>query len=160
METSVLNLFSPFGLWAVSAESAPPSFSLFLTSFSFWSVVPKNIPSPLFCHKLMTHFVPRRETNNTTTTKREKEEVITARVSFPSVPLERKWWCEYSSLSLYENARFFREIYFFSSFSHPQKREFLEKEEERKEEREEKRNNFFSREKDTRKNTKRKKNRS
>jgi len=82
----------------------------------------------------MTHFVPRRETNNTTTTKREKEEVITARVSFPSVPLERKWWCEYSSLSLNENARFFREIYFFSSFSHPQKREFLEKEEERKEE--------------------------
>ena len=92
----------------------------------------------------MTHFVPRRETNNTTTTKREKEEVITARVSFPSVPLERKWWCEYSSLSLYENARFFREIYFFSSFSHPQKREFLEKEEERKEEeREEGEEQFF-----------------
>ena len=62
------------------------------------------------------------------------------------------------SLSRNENARFYREIYFFSSFSHPQKREFLEKEEERKEEeREKKRNNFFSREKDTRKNTKKKK---
>jgi len=64
----------------------------------------------------------------TTTTKREKQEVITARVSFPSVPLERKWWCEYSSLSLNENARFFREIYFFSSFSH-QKRENVAKKE-------------------------------
>ena len=144
METSVLNLFSPFGLWAVSAESAPPLFFAFPHFFLFLVGRPENIPAPLFCHKLMTHFVPRRETNNTTTTKREKEEVITARVSFPSVPLERKWWCEYSSLSLYENARFFREIYFFSSFSHPQKREFLEKEEERKEEeREEGEEQFF-----------------
>jgi hypothetical protein len=109
----------------------------------------------------MTHFVPRRETNNTTTTKREKEEVITARVSFPSVPLERKWWCEYSSLSLNENARFFREIYFFSSFSHPQKREFLEKKKKEKKKKEKKgeEQQFFSRrEKKTReKDTKKKK---
>ena len=155
-----MNLFSPFGLWAVSAESAPPSFSLFLTSFSFGRSSRKYSSTPFF-HKLMTHFVPRRETNNTTTTKREKEEVITARVSFPSVPLERKWWCEYSSLSLYENARFFREIYFFSSFSHPRKESFSRKKKKEKKKKEKKeRNNFFSREKDTRKNTKRKKNRS
>jgi hypothetical protein len=100
----------------------------------------------------------------TTTTKREKEEVITARVSFPSVPLERKWWCEYSSLSLNENARFFREIYFFSSFSHPQKREFLEKEEERKEEEREEgeEQQFFleERKRHEKKTQKRKKNRS
>jgi len=96
----------------------------------------------------------------TTTTKREKQEVITARVSFPSVPLERKWWCEYSSLSLNENARFFREIYFFSSFSHPQKREFLEKKkkEKKKKEKKERNNNFFSkREKDARKRHKKEK---
>ena len=91
----------------------------------------------------MTHFVPRRETNNTTTTKREKEEVITARVSFPSVPLERKWWCEYSSLSLNENARFFREIYFFSSFSHPQKRENRERRRKKRRRKRRKEEQFF-----------------
>ena len=85
--------------------------------------------------------------------------MITARVSFPSVPLERKWWCEYSSLSLNENARFFREIYFFSSFSHLTRKEReTYREEERKEEEREERTTIFSREKDTReKNTKKKK---
>lgn len=105
----------------------------------------------------MTHFVPRRETNNTTTTKREKEEVITARVSFPSVPLERKWWCEYSSLSLGTKTRASIERYIFSLLFLTPRKERTEKEEERKEEEREGEEQFFSREKDTRKNTKKKK---
>jgi hypothetical protein len=110
----------------------------------------------------MTHFVPRRETNNTTTTKREKEEVITARVSFPSVPLERKWWCEYSSLSLCTKTRASFERYIFSLlFLTPRKESFSRKKKKEKKKKEKKRGTIFSREKKTREKTqKEKKNRS
>ena len=146
METSVLNLFSPFGLWAVSAESAPPLFHFSSLLSLFGRVVPKIFHHPFFVTNGWHTFPAARRT---TTTKKEKEEVISVRVSFPSVPLERKW-CEYSSLSLLyrTKTRASFEIYFFSSFSH-QNREKTRKKKRKKRRRKRRRREeeqIFSRE--------------
>ena len=159
METNVLNLSSPFfGCFVVLLFYVffGGSFSSLFHHFSsllslFWVVVPK-IFHPLFHVTNWEHV--RSPPRNEQQREREKEEVITVRVSFPSVPLERKW-CEYSSLSLSlcvwswlcANENFFREgrdIYFFYR-------------KERKKEKKERNNNFFSRERHERKKHKKEK---